>query len=153
MSVYGGLVPLGFDPFHSCACSANMYLLTGYHEICRLTRGKGQVYDEAARISRRKDETMSDWMNKRPEECAYSFTQHTACEFFPCHETAHPEDFNCLFCYCPLYALGSRCGGNFVYLENGVKDCSRCLLPHGRGSYSYVLSKYPELAELAKKNR
>ncbi len=66
---------------------------------------------------------------------------------------AHPEDFNCLFCYCPLYTLGSRCGGNFKYLENGVKDCSNCLLPHGRGSYSYILSKFPELMELAKKNR
>ena len=79
---------------------------------------------------------MDDIYTKKPEECAYSFTQHTACEFFPCHKTSHPEDFNCLFCYCPLYTLGSKCGGNFRYLENGVKDCSDCLLPHGRGSYS-----------------
>lgn len=96
---------------------------------------------------------MDDIYTKKPEECAYSFTQHTACEFFPCHKTSHPEDFNCLFCYCPLYTLGSKCGGNFRYLENGVKDCSDCLLPHGRGSYSYIISKYPELMELAKKNR
>ena len=96
---------------------------------------------------------MDDIYTKKPEECAYSFTQHTACEFFPCHTTSHPEDFNCLFCYCPLYTLGSKCGGNFRYLENGVKDCSDCLLPHGRGSYSYIKSKYPELMELAKKNR
>ena len=47
-------------------------------------------------------------LSTKPEECRYSFFQHTACEFFPCHETAHPEDFNCLFCYCPLYALGDR---------------------------------------------
>ena len=96
---------------------------------------------------------MDNIYSKKPEECAYSFTQHTACEFFPCHKTANPEDFNCLFCYCPLYTLGSRCGGSFKYLENGVKDCSGCLLPHGRGSYSYVTSKFPELMELAKKNR
>ena len=51
-------------------------------------------------------------LSTKPEECRYSFFQHTACEFFPCHETAHPEDFNCLFCYCPLYALGDRCGDN-----------------------------------------
>ena len=37
-------------------------------------------------------------LSTKPEECRYSFFQHTACEFFPCHETAHPEDFNCLFC-------------------------------------------------------
>lgn len=100
------------------------------------------------------EETMSsDWRNKKPEECNYSFTQHRACEFFPCHKTDDPDNFNCLFCYCPLYTLGGKCGGNFVYLENGHKDCSNCLVPHRRGSYSYVISKYPELAELAKKNR
>ena len=96
---------------------------------------------------------MSDVFNKKPEECAYSFTQHTQCEFFPCHKTDKPEDFNCLFCYCPLYTLGDRCGGNFTYLENGVKDCSACLVPHRRESYSYVMNRYPELMELAKKNR
>lgn len=84
---------------------------------------------------------------------SYRFFQNKECEYFPCHAGADGEHFNCLFCYCPLYALGSRCGGNFVYLENGVKDCSGCLVPHGRGSYSYVLSKYPQLAELAKENR
>ena len=95
----------------------------------------------------------SDWRNKKPEECNYSFTQHRSCEFFPCHKTDDPDNFNCLFCYCPLYTLGSKCGGNFVYLENGHKDCSNCLVPHRRSSYSYIISKYPELAELARKNR
>ena len=75
---------------------------------------------------------MRDVHSKKPEECQYSFTQHKTCEFFPCHKTEHPEDFNCLFCYCPLYTLGSHCGGNFVYLDSGVKDCSNCLVPHGR---------------------
>ena len=90
---------------------------------------------------------------KAPEECNYSFVQHKACEFFPCHQTQSPEDFNCLFCYCPLYALGSHCGGNSVWLENGVKDCSQCMLPHGRKSYSYIMGKVPELSEIAKNNR
>ena len=90
---------------------------------------------------------------KKPEECCYSFAQHVRCEFFPCHPTDHPEDFNCLFCYCPLYTLGSGCGGNFKYLENGVKDCSGCLRPHRRDSYGYIMSRYPELMELAKKNK
>ncbi len=92
-------------------------------------------------------------MGKAPEECCYSFTQHKTCEFFPCHKVDREEDFNCLFCYCPLYALGSQCGGNFKYLENGVKDCSDCLVPHGRGSYSHVMSKFPLLKELAKENQ
>ena len=83
----------------------------------------------------------------------YAYFQNTACPYFPCHAKANREFFNCLFCYCPLYTLGSKSGGNFRYLETGVKDCSDCLLPHGRGSYSYIKSKYPELMELAKKNR
>ena len=84
-------------------------------------------------------------------ENSYRFFENKDCKYFPCHKGL--ADFNCLFCYCPLYTLGSKCGGNFRYLENGVKDCSDCLLPHGRGSYSYIKSKYPELMELAKKNR
>lgn len=86
-----------------------------------------------------------------PEECAYSFFQHKDCEFFPCHKTERPEDFNCLFCYCPLYALGENCGGRFKYLDNGVKDCSDCMIPHGRGSYSYIMKRFGAISELAKR--
>ncbi len=92
-------------------------------------------------------------LRMKPEESKYSFFQHKECEFFPCHKTDRPEDFNCLFCYCPLYTLGSACGGNFHWTENGVKDCSDCLAPHARNSYGYVISKFGELSELAKKNR
>ena len=92
----------------------------------------------------------SEAFYKKPEECHYSFFQHKECEFFPCHPTDHPEDFNCLFCYCPLFALGKKCKGNFRYTENGVKDCSNCLIPHTRKSYSYIISRFPELMEVAK---
>ena len=83
----------------------------------------------------------------------YSFFSHKECEYFPCHKGADPEDFNCLFCYCPLYALGEKCGGNFRYTESGIKDCTNCLLPHKRRNYGYVTGKYRELAELMKKMR
>ena len=94
---------------------------------------------------------MDDIYTKKPEECAYSFTQHTACEFFPCHKTGHPEDFNCLFCYCPLYTLGSKCGGNFRYLENGVKDCTNCLFPHRRENYQRVIARYKDILGVLKR--
>lgn len=80
----------------------------------------------------------------------HSFFQNRECEYFPCHNTKC-KDFNCLFCYCPLYALGDKCGGNFAYTENGIKDCSNCLIPHSKGGYDYVLCKFREIAELAKK--
>ncbi len=89
---------------------------------------------------------MEDWKNKH-----YAFCQNKECELFPCHPTEHPEDFNCLFCYCPLYALGDRCGGNFTYLENGFKDCSGCLVPHKRSNYGKIIDRFAEVAELAKK--
>ena len=55
----------------------------------------------------------------------FKFFQHRECEFFPCHENANAETFNCLFCYCPLYALGE--------------------------GYDYMMSKYVEIMEIAKK--
>ena len=51
----------------------------------------------------------------------YSYFSHRQCEYFPCHPGADPENFNCLFCYCPLYLLGDKCGGNFVMHPDGRK--------------------------------
>ncbi len=85
----------------------------------------------------------------RKEEKAYAFFQNRACKSFPCHKGVREEDFNCLFCYCPLYALGERCGGNYHYTERGVKSCVNCSFPHVREHYDAVLARYPELAELA----
>ena len=80
----------------------------------------------------------------------YSFFQNTECEYFPCHKVSDTGSFNCLFCYCPLYALGKNCGGNFSYTENGIKDCTDCLIPHREGGYQYVNDRFPQIAELAK---
>lgn len=81
----------------------------------------------------------SDWRGRQ-----YAYFSHKDCEFFPCHPGAAPDDFNCLFCYCPLYPLGEQCGGNFRYTEKGVKDCTGCLLPHHKNSYGYVMQKLRE---------
>ena len=81
----------------------------------------------------------------------YDFFQNSACEFFPCHECADPETFSCLFCYCPLYALGDSCGGNFTYTKEGIKDCSNCLIPHRRENYDRVMEKMKAVIELAKR--
>ncbi len=94
---------------------------------------------------------MTNDKNKKAEACRYSFFQHRECEFFPCHKTHAPEDFNCLFCYCPLYALGEDCGGIVRYTDKGIKDCSACLLPHGRNSLGYISGKFSAISDLAKK--
>ena len=81
----------------------------------------------------------------------YQFFQNRECEYFPCHSGVKEENFNCLFCFCPLYALGDRCGGNFSYLENGIKDCSACIRPHCRESYDSIMTRMGDVLEMAKK--
>ena len=81
----------------------------------------------------------------------YDFFQNRECEYFPCHRQADEDTFNCLFCYCPLYALGEQCGGNFTYTESGIKDCSNCLIPHRRENYGRIMEKMDGILELAKK--
>lgn len=81
----------------------------------------------------------------------YSFFSNTACEYFPCHQVPEGTEFNCLFCYCPLYILGRECGGNFTYLENGFKDCSRCLIPHQRENYGYIIEHYRQILDAMSK--
>ncbi len=77
----------------------------------------------------------------------YKFSQHKKCEYFPCHKVKNEEEFNCLFCFCPLYMLKDKCGGNFKY-TNGVKDCSDCILPHTKGAYQHVMSKMGEVIKI-----
>ncbi len=76
----------------------------------------------------------------------YRFFSNTECEYFPCHDGADPERFNCMFCFCPLYMLGSECGGNFEYTKDGIKDCSHCMIPHQEKGYDYVIGNFDRLA-------
>ncbi len=86
-------------------------------------------------------------------EKRYRFFQHRECEYFPCHTGVAEEDFNCLFCYCPLYTLGEACGGNFEYTDSGVKSCSNCSFPHKRANYDALMARFPEISRLAGKRK
>lgn len=81
----------------------------------------------------------------------YKFFQNLECEYFPCHKGADGESFNCLFCFCPLYALGDKCGGNFTYTDSGIKDCSSCLRPHRKENYDAICAGLSDVMEMAKK--
>ena len=63
-----------------------------------------------------------------------SFINNTDCKYFPCHKT-----------------LGDACGGNFTYMENGVKNCTDCMVPHTRNAVQYILKRWPDIAARAKK--
>lgn len=79
-----------------------------------------------------------------------TFFRNVDCDYFPCHEGADPNTFNCLFCYCPLYALGPRCPGAYSYTDGGIKDCSACTLPHeGERGAELVQRRFKQLARLA----
>lgn len=84
----------------------------------------------------------NDWVNKH-----YAYFQNSECECFPCHAGSDAENFNCLFCYCPLYLAGKKCGGNFKYTKTGVKDCSDCLIPHKRENYGYIIDRFMTLSK------
>lgn len=81
----------------------------------------------------------------------YKFFQHKKCEYFPCHQGADAETFNCLFCYCPLYPLGNQCGGDFTYTAEGIKDCANCMRPHRRENYDTICKQMKKVLELAQK--
>ena len=81
-----------------------------------------------------------------------TYFKNEECEFFPCHKTSG-DYFNCMFCYCPLFPLGDQCGGNFVYIEDGIKDCSACTIPHTEEGYKHITSKIRAVSEMAKSNR
>ena len=81
----------------------------------------------------------------------YSYFQNKECEYFPCHQNVKESEFNCLFCYCPLYALGVNCGGNFTYTQQGIKDCSNCTRPHQKNSYESIMKQMDKVIDLAKK--
>ena len=89
-----------------------------------------------------------------PETEHYKFFSHTACEFYPCHDMPEGE-LNCLFCFCPLYCLGSECGGNFRYVgERGdTKDCSACTVPHRRENYDYIMAQFERVKAIASEQR
>ena len=81
-----------------------------------------------------------------------SFFQNTQCRYFPCHDDVDKAEFNCMFCYCPLYALGNKCGGKFRYNEEGNKVCSACSFPHKKENFQAILNRYPEIMELIRQN-
>ena len=79
-------------------------------------------------------------------EYSYKFCQNKGCKFFPCHIIKDENKFSCLFCYGPLYTL-DNCSGNYTLLENGVKNCIKCTLPHEEKNYKYIMKNFPQITK------
>ncbi|MBC5712907.1 metal-binding protein [Roseburia sp. BX1005] len=70
---------------------------------------------------------------------SYRYFENIDCKYFPCHKGL--KDFNCLFCYCPMYTK-EHCPGNPKYIEaNGrkIKNCSDCTFPHQPENYDKIM--------------
>ncbi len=81
------------------------------------------------------------------QQNSFNYFCNKDCEYFPCHKGVDAEKFNCLFCFCPLYMLGDKCGGKFVYSEtkNRIKSCTNCELPHNPDYYDEIITKLKEV--------
>jgi hypothetical protein len=75
-------------------------------------------------------------------ENSYKYYNNTSCKYMPCHKAEEGSDFNCMFCYCPLYLI-KDCGGKYT-VHYGIKDCSSCLIPHTPKGYDYINSMLME---------
>lgn len=79
-------------------------------------------------------------------ENSYKFFANRECKYFPCHELE--GDFNCLFCYCPLYNR-KHCPGKYAMIEHDgrqIKSCMGCSFPHEPENYEVLMQflKKPE---------
>ncbi|MCR5704939.1 MAG: cysteine-rich small domain-containing protein [Eubacterium sp.] len=71
---------------------------------------------------------------------SYKFFENRECKYFPCHKGL--ENFNCMFCYCPMYQK-EQCLGNPSFIERGerkIKDCSQCSFPHIPENYEKIIA-------------
>ncbi len=78
-------------------------------------------------------------------EDSYRFFENRKCKYFPCHKGL--EDFNCLFCYCPLYNR-EHCPGNPRFIEKKgrtIKVCTDCTFPHQPRNYDIIIQILKEI--------
>jgi Zn-finger protein len=70
---------------------------------------------------------------------SFRYFRNTDCKYFPCHKV-NPDEFNCLFCFCPVYF--AICPGTPEYIEKDgtvYKNCADCEYPHIPENYDAVV--------------
>ena len=77
-------------------------------------------------------------------ESNHRYSQNHICKYFPCHQLLNDGEYNCLFCYRPLYGLDDKCGGSFEYMKK-IKVCMGCNFPHIPENYDIIVAKLKEV--------
>ena len=71
------------------------------------------------------------------------YFSNKSCAYYPCHKVDNAEDFNCLFCYCPLNFV-EHCPGSpeFIRTKDGrvIKNCMGCDFPHRPENYDTIIN-------------
>ena len=72
-------------------------------------------------------------------EQSYRFFENKECKYFPCHKGL--EEFNCLFCYCPMYPIKDCPGTPQIVEKKGkvIKVCTNCTFPHQPENYDRIV--------------
>ena len=84
----------------------------------------------------------------------FAFYTNKECEYYPCHPVPEGTSSTACSATARFYMLGRKCGGNFTYLESGVKDCSKCLVPHRRENYGFIADSFQKIAgEMAEREK
>lgn len=75
-------------------------------------------------------------------EGSYKYFKNTSCKYFPCHKGMKTDDFNCLFCYCPMNSYEDCLGKpEYIVAKSGkrVKSCMNCTFPHEPEHYEKII--------------
>ena len=77
-------------------------------------------------------------------ENSYRYFKNDQCKYYPCHKIEEGQDFNCLFCYCPMNCYTDCLGTpNYITRASGkrIKDCTNCTFPHIPENYDHIIQE------------
>ena len=81
-----------------------------YGELCPAYCLFTPLGGDKRELTQREGDTVMGEQKKYWEGKHFAFYTNKECEYYPCHPVPEGTEFNCLFCYCPLYMLGRKCG-------------------------------------------
>ncbi|WP_366485912.1 MULTISPECIES: cysteine-rich small domain-containing protein [Oscillospiraceae] len=85
------------------------------------------------------------WQLQYREGRTFSFSSNKAWERYPCR--AMRKGWNSAACSAIVRCIcWAERAEMLHHLENGVKDCSKCLIPHQRDNYGYLAGRFQEIA-------